>query len=360
MIAQAVRTRQEYAEEIENLQEENSKLKSELKERIRPAGIVGSSGKMQSVYELIEMVAPTNASVLIRGESGVGKELIADAIHYGSLRKKKPFIKVNCAALPDSLIESELFGHERGAFTGANIMRKGRFEVAEGGTIFLDEIGDLPSSTQVKLLRILQEREFERLGSTKPIKVDVRIVCATNRNLEEAIVENKFREDLYYRINVFPLFIPPLRERLNDIPGLVDHFIAKFNKTHNKTIKRISASAIDMLMVYHWPGNIRELENCIERACILSSDNVIRSNNLPPTLQTAVSSRTKSNGTLEAVIDKVEKQMLLDTLISTKGNMVKASEILGITERMMGIRIKKYDIDPKRFKIERKNATQAS
>ncbi len=288
MIAQAVRTRQEYAEEIGRLEEENFNLQIKLKEHIRPTGIIGSSGKMQSVYELIERVAPTNASVLIRGESGVGKELIADAIHYGSLRNKKPFIKVNCAALPDSLIESELFGHERGAFTGANILRKGRFEAADGGTIFLDEIGDLPSSTQVKLLRILQEREFERLGSTKSIKVDVRVICATNRNLEEAIEENKFREDLYYRINVFPLFIPPLRERLNDIPGLADHFIAKFNKTHNKTIKRVSASAIDMLMVYHWPGNIRELENCIERACILSSDNVIRSSNLPPTLQTAI------------------------------------------------------------------------
>ena len=355
MIAQAVRTRQEYAEEIERLEEENFQLHSVLKERIRPAGIIGSSGKMQSVYELIERVAPTNATVLIRGESGVGKELIADAIHYGSLRKNKPFIKVNCAALPDSLIESELFGHERGAFTGANVMRKGRFEAAEGGTIFLDEIGDLPSSTQVKLLRILQEREFERLGSTKPIKVDVRIVCATNRNLEDAIEKNLFREDLYYRINVFPLYIPSLRERLNDIPGLADHFIAKFNKSQNKNIKRVSASAIDMLMVYHWPGNIRELENCMERACILSSDNVIRSNNLPPTLQTSVSSKTKSMGTLEIVIEKVEKQMLLDTLISVKGNIVKAAEILGITERMMGIRVKKYDIDPKRFKIEHKN-----
>ncbi len=359
MIAQTVRTRQEYAEEIKRLEEENLILQTELREKIRPAGMVGSSGKMQLVYELIERVAPTNASVLIRGESGVGKELIADAIHYGSLRKNKAFIKVNCAALPESLIESELFGHERGAFTGANVLRKGRFEAADGGTIFLDEIGDLPSSTQVKLLRILQEREFERLGSTKPIKVDVRIICATNRNLEEAIETNKFREDLFYRINVFPLFIPPLRERLNDIPGLADHFIAKFNKTLHKTIKRVSASAIDMLMVYHWPGNIRELENCIERACILSSDNVIRSSNLPPTLQTAISSKTKSSGTLEAIIDKVEKQMLLETLLSTKGNMVKAADILGITERMMGIRIKKYDIDPKRFKIDHKKVIQA-
>jgi Nif-specific regulatory protein len=350
MIAQAVHTKQEYTEEIAKLQEENMKLHVELREHIRPKGIVGNSGTMQSVYDLIDRVAPTNATVLIRGESGVGKELIADAIHFGSLRKKEPFIKVNCAALPDSLIESELFGHERGAFTGANVMRKGRFEAAEGGTIFLDEIGDLPASTQVKLLRVLQEREFERIGSTKPIKVDVRIVCATNRNLEELIEKNEFREDLYYRINVFPVFIPALRERLTDIPGLADHFVAKFNKTHGKNIKRVSGSAIDMLMVYHWPGNIRELQNCIERACILSTDNVIRASNLPPTLQTALSSKTKSSGTLEAVLDKVEKQMLHDTLIGTKGNMVKAAETLGITERMMGIRIKKYEIDPKRYK----------
>jgi Nif-specific regulatory protein len=350
LIAQAVRTKQEFTEEIAKLKEENMKLHVELREHIRPKGIVGNSGTMQSVYDLIDRVAPTNATVLIRGESGVGKELIADAIHFGSLRKHEPFIKVNCAALPDSLIESELFGHERGAFTGANVMRKGRFEAAEGGTIFLDEIGDLPASTQVKLLRVLQEREFERIGSTKPIKVDVRIVCATNRNLEESIEKNEFREDLYYRINVFPVFVPPLRERITDIPGLVDFFIAKFNKTHGKTIKRVSSAAIDMLMVYHWPGNIRELQNCIERACILCNDNVIRPGNLPPTLQTALSSHTKSSGTLEAVLDKVEKQMLHDTLISSKGNMVKAAETLGITERMMGIRIKKYEIDPKRYK----------
>ena len=350
MVAQSAIVTQEYAEEIERLQTQNQQLQVELREHIRPAGIVGNSGKMQAVYDMIDRVAPTNATVLIRGESGVGKELIADAIHLGSLRKNESFIKVNCAALPDSLIESELFGHEKGAFTGANVMRKGRFEAAEGGTIFLDEIGDLPASTQVKLLRVLQEREFERIGSTKPIKIDVRIVCATNRNLEELIEKNEFREDLYYRINVFPVYIPPLRERLNDIPGLADHFIALFNKSQNRHIKRVSASAIDMLMVYHWPGNIRELQNCIERACILSTDNVIRSSNLPPTLQTATASKTGSKGTLEAVLDKAEKQMIHDTLIGTKGNLVKAAEILGITERMMGIRIKKYDIDPKRYK----------
>lgn len=353
MIAQAVKTRQEYAEEIARLREENQKLQYELKERIFPHNIIGKSGKMQAVFDLIEKVAPTSSTVLIRGESGVGKELIADAIHYGSFCRNKPFVKVNCAALPESLIESELFGHERGAFTGANATRIGRFEAAKGGTIFLDEIGDIPASTQVKLLRILQGREFERVGSTTPIKADVRVICATNRNLEELIESGKFREDLYYRINVFPIYVPPLRERITDIPGLADHFIEKFNKAQHRKIKRISSSAIDMLMVYHWPGNIRELENCIERACILCTDDVIRSNNLPPTLQTAVSSHTKSTGLLENILNKVEKQMLMETLLSTRGNLVKAAEQLGITERMMGIRIKKYDIDPKRFKPSR-------
>jgi Nif-specific regulatory protein len=350
MVTQSVRMRQEYREEIQMLKDENQKLHGELIKRIRPNNLIGNSANMQAVFELIDRVATTNATVLIRGESGVGKELIADAIHFGSTRKSKPFIKVNCAALPESLLESELFGHEKGAFTGANASRAGRFEAANTGTIFLDEIGDLPLSTQVKLLRIIQEREFERLGSTKPIKLDVRIICATNRNLEELIKKGDFREDFYYRINVFPLFVPPLRERGTDIPGLADHFVHKFNKTHHRAIKRISSSAIDMLMVYHWPGNIRELENCIEWACIMTTDNVVRAHNLPPSLQTAVSSKTKSSGTLESIVGKVEKQIIIETLLSTRGNIIKAAEKLGVTERMMGIRIKKYEIDTRRFK----------
>jgi Nif-specific regulatory protein len=356
LIAQTVRNRQEYIEDLARLETENVKLHDELKQRIHPAGIIGNSGKIQEVFRLIEMVAPTNSTVLIRGESGVGKELIADAIHFNSPRKSKTFIKVNCAALPESLIESELFGHEKGAFTGANLLRKGRFEAAEGGTIFLDEIGDLPVSIQIKLLRVIQQREFERIGSTISIQSDIRLICATNRNLEELIEKNIFREDLYYRINVFPVYVPPLRERINDVPGMVDYFILKFNKAHHKNIKRISSSAIDMLMVYHWPGNIRELENCIERACILSTDNVIRAHNLPPTLQTSVSSGTRSVGTLEAILGRIEKQIILETLLSTKGNLAKASGLLGITERMMGIRIKKYEIDPDRFKLNGKSA----
>ena len=350
MIGRTMRRRQEYAEEMEQLRAENQSLRGELHNRILPEKIKGNSGKMNEVFTLIESVAPTDATVLIRGESGVGKELVADAIHFNSTRRTKPFIKVNCAALPETLIESELFGHEKGAFTGASNTRIGRFEAAHGGTIFLDEFGDIPASTQVKLLRVLQEREIERIGSTKPIKVDVRIICATNRNLEELIATDKFREDLYYRINVFPVYIPALRERINDIPILTDFFIDKFNKRHGKDIKRITSSAIDTLMVYHWPGNIRELENCIERACILSNDHVIRTNNLPASLQTAEGTETMQSGTLDIIIGKIEKQIIIDALIATKGNSAKAAEQLGITERMMGIRTKKYDIEPKRFK----------
>ncbi len=351
MVGRTMRRRQEYAEELEQLQNENRDLRGVLRNRILPDKIKGNSSKMNEVFSLIESVATTDATVLIRGESGVGKELVADAIHYNSLRKNKPFIKVNCTALPESLIESELFGHEKGSFTGASMQRIGRFEAANGGTIFLDEFGDIPASTQVKLLRVLQEREIERVRGIKPIKVDVRILCATNRNLEDLIGKDQFREDLYYRINVFPVYIPALRERINDIPVLADFFIDKFNKRHGKDIKRITASAIGTLMVYHWPGNIRELENCIERACILSTDQGIRTYNLPASLQTAATSETMQSGSLDFILDKMEKQIIMDALIAIKGNSAKAADQLGITERMMGIRIRKYDIDAKRFKV---------
>ena len=351
MVGRTMRCRQEYAEELEQLQNENRDLRGVLRNRILPDKIKGNSSKMNEVFSLIESVATTDATVLIRGESGVGKELVADAIHYNSLRKNKPFIKVNCTALPESLIESELFGHEKGSFTGASMQRIGRFEAANGGTIFLDEFGDIPASTQVKLLRVLQEREIERVRGIKPIKVDVRILCATNRNLEDLIGKDQFREDLYYRINVFPVYIPALRERINDIPVLADFFIDKFNKRHGKDIKRITASAIGTLMVYHWPGNIRELENCIERACILSTDQGIRTYNLPASLQTAATSETMQSGSLDFILDKMEKQIIMDALIAIKGNSAKAADQLGITERMMGIRIRKYDIDAKRFKV---------
>ncbi len=351
LIAKTVKVRQQKVEELEELKQKNIQLQTEVAGNNFATNIIGNSSKMRDVFSLVEMVAPTNSTVLVRGESGIGKELIADAIHTSSSRKNKNLIKVNCSALPDSLIESELFGHEKGAFTGADQMRKGRFEMANGGTIFLDEIGDLPMSTQVKLLRVIQEREFERLGGTETIAVDVRIVCATNCNLEQLIEDGEFREDLFYRINVFPIFVPALRERRNDIPLLVDHFIQKFNKKNKANVKRITTSAIDMLMMYRWPGNVRELENVIERACILSRDNVLHGYNLPPTLQTAESTATGSNEGMTGVLERLEKQLIIDGLISTKGNITKAAELLKITERMLGTRIKKYKIDAWRYKI---------
>ncbi len=272
MIAQAVRLRQSAQEERERLLQDNLRLQDELKERFKPANIIGNSRAMQAVYDMIAQVSRSDTTVLIRGESGTGKELVANAIHYNSMRAGKPFIKVNCAALPETILESELFGHEKGAFTGALAQRKGRFELADGGTIFLDEVGDFTPATQIKLLRVLQEREFERVGGTGTIKVDVRVIAATNRNLEELISEDTFRQDLYYRLNVFPIHIPPLHERRSDILLLADHFVEKYSRINHKNIRRISTPAIDMLMAYHWPGNVRELENCVERAVLLSQE----------------------------------------------------------------------------------------
>jgi Nif-specific regulatory protein len=305
---------------------------------------------MQAVYDLIAQVSKSDATVLIRGESGVGKELVAHAIHYNSLRAPRPFIKVNCAALPETIIESELFGHERGAFTGAIAQRKGRFELAAGGTIFLDEIGDLSPTTQVKLLRVLQEKEFERVGGTSTIRADVRIITATNRNLEELVAEETFRQDLYYRLNVFPIHVPPLRERKTDILLLADHFIGKYSKASLKDVKRISTPAIDMLMSYHWPGNVRELENCIERAVLLTGEEVLHGHHLPPTLQTAEASGTSHSGTLQEALDNLERNLILDALKSSRGNKAKAARALGISERLMGIRVEKHDLDSKRFR----------
>jgi Nif-specific regulatory protein len=305
---------------------------------------------MQAVYDLIAQVARTQTTVLLRGESGVGKELVAHALHYNSDRAKRPLVKVNCAALPETLIESELFGHEKGSFTGATAQRKGRFELAQGGTIFLDEIGDLSAHTQIRLLRVLQEKEFERVGGTETIKTDARIIAATNRDLEALVETGTFRQDLYYRLNVFPILIPPLRERKADILLLADHFVEKYGKLHHKDIKRISTPAIDMLMAYHWPGNIRELENCIERAVLVSGDDVIHGHHLPPTLQTAEATGTQPTGNLQAALDNLEREMLLDALKSARGNMAKAARALGITERLMGLRVRKHGIGYRRFR----------
>jgi len=351
MIAQAVRLRQTALEERQHLLEDNVRLRDELKDRFRPGNIVGNSRGMQAVYDLTAQVCKSDTTVLIRGESGTGKELVANAIHYNSPRASKPLVKVNCAALPESVLESELFGHEKGAFTGALAMRKGRFELAEGGTLFLDEIGDFSAATQIKLLRVLQEREFERVGGVTTIKADVRVIAATNRNLEALIESGKFRQDLYYRLNVFPIHIPPLRERKADILLLADYFVEKYAKANHKAVRRISTPAIDMLMAYHWPGNVRELENCIERAVVLSNDDVIHGHHLPPTLQTAEASGTTFSGTLQATLDNVERELLLDALKSARGNRAKAARALGISERLMGLRVKKHGIDARRFRV---------
>jgi Nif-specific regulatory protein len=354
-ISQAVRLRQLAEEELEKVREENQRLQDELKDRFRPEAIVGNSKLMRHVYFLIEKVCRANTTVLILGESGVGKERVAHAIHYNSSRAEKPFVKVNCAALPESLIESELFGHERGAFTGATNVRIGRFEMAQGGTIFLDEIGDLPPAVQTKLLRVLQEREFERIGGSTTMKIDVRVVAATNRDLEKLMAAGRFREDLYYRLNVFPIVVPPLRERKTDIMLLVDHFVERYSKEHGKRIGRISVSATDMLMNYHWPGNVRELENCIERATILSSDGVIRGHHLPPNLQcvdreAGANADSESGSDLKARMTNTEREMVIDALKQSRGNMTKAARTLGITERMMGLRVVKYGINPRYFR----------
>lgn len=353
MIAQAVRIRQEAMEERQALMDENARLQRELEQRFRPENIIGRSGPMQEVFDMIGQVAESDATVLIRGESGVGKELVAHAIHYNSLRSAKPFIKVNCAALPDSVIESELFGHEEGAFTGAVNQRKGRFELAHGGTIFLDEIGDLSATTQIRLLRVLQEREFERVGGTHTVETDVRVITATNRDLERLMAEGIFRQDLYYRLNVFPIHIPPLRERRTDILELANFFIEKYGKANHKDVRRISTPAIDMLTRYHWPGNVRELENVIERAVLLTQDDVVHGHHLPPTLQTAEASNTVSTSKLEESLNNLEREMIVEALKVSRGNKAKAAKALGITERIMGLRVKKHGIDYRNYRTSR-------
>ena len=350
MIAQAVKVHRLIQADKQRLVDENTHLRQELKERYDFSNLVGTSGPMHQVYEQIAQVARTNTTVLLRGESGTGKELIAHAIHYNSPRAKKPFIKVSCAALPQDLIESELFGYEKGAFTGAYASKKGRFEAAEGGTLFLDEIGDLNLATQVKLLRVLQEREFERLGGTETIRTNIRLVAATNKDLEKAIAAGEFREDLYYRLNVFAIFVPPLRERKPDVLLLADHFLEKFSREHSKNVKRISTPAIDMLSSYHWPGNVRELANVIERAIVVCDSQVIHAHHLPPTLQTAEASGTGQTTTLRDSLEAFEKDALQDALKSARGNRAKAARLLATTERIFNYRVRKYGIDWRRFK----------
>ena len=321
-------------------------------EEISFHGIIGTSDSMKEVFTLIGQVADTDATVLVTGESGTGKELVAKAIHECSKRSKGPFIAVNCSALPESIIESELFGHERGAFTGAIAARQGRFEAAKDGTLFLDEIGDLSPIVQVKLLRILQERSFERVGGNKPIKTNARIIAATHRDLQKEAGNGNFREDLYFRLNVFPVHLPPLRERGADILLLADYFAEKFGVSSGKSIKRISSPALDLLMIYHWPGNVRELENCISRAGIVSTDGVIHSYNLPPSLQSATSTGTEPTSTFDGAIARLEKEMLVEALKIERGNSASAAHRLGITERRFRFALQHYKLDYRSFRTK--------
>jgi Nif-specific regulatory protein len=350
LIVQKVSLLEEINREREQLGAENIRLRKELSEKYSFSTIIGNSHKMQEVFHLITQVAKSNANVLLLGESGTGKELVANAIHYNSLRSQKPLVKVNCAALPANLVEDELFGHERGAFTGAERLKEGKFELANGGTIFLDEIGSLALESQGKLLRVLQEKEMERLGGTKIKKVNVRLIAATNKDLSSAVETGAFREDLYYRLNVYPIYLPPLRERDADLLLLADHFLEKYAIENNKDIRRISTPTIDALMQYHWPGNVRELENCVERAVLLCDDQVIHSYHLPPTLQTAEDTGTQQSQSLLDAVERFEKELLIDSLKTSRGNMRQAAKSLKTTERIFGYKIKKYSIYPKQYR----------
>ncbi|MCK5541973.1 MAG: sigma 54-interacting transcriptional regulator [Desulfobacterales bacterium] len=331
------------------LNQENLRLKTELETKFKFSNLIGNSNKMREVMQMISQVSKSNATVLIRGESGTGKELVANSIHYNSHRNKNPFIKLNCAAIPTNLIESELFGHTKGAFTGASSSKKGKFEMADKGTLFLDEIGNMDLSVQIKLLRFLQEKEFEQVGGLKKIKTDIRIIAATNSNLEEMVQKGLFRNDLYFRLNVFPIYIPSLRMRKTDILLLADHFLEKYSNEHKKNIKRFSTPAIDMMMIYHWPGNVRELENCIERAVILCNDEAVHNFHLPPSLQ--VENKTSSESLLfENSVAAFEKKILIDSLGKTKGNIKNSAKQIGITVRKFSYKADKYNIKYKKYR----------
>ncbi len=351
IIAQTTRRIQTVNQEQEDLRVENSKLKRELSQKNKINDIRGNSSRMQEVYEMIHRVVDSNATVLLRGESGTGKTLVAKALHYNSKRAEQPFIVVNCSALPETLLESELFGHEKGAFTGASERKIGRFEQAEGGTLFLDEIGEISHAVQVKLLNVVQERTFQRLGSGKSINCDVRLVAATNRDLEKAVEDKSFREDLYYRLNVFPVYMPPLRERRTDILLLAEYFLEKYANENNRHIKRISTPAIDMLIQYHWPGNVRELQNCMERAALVCDGETVKSIHLPPTLQTLDSiSHSSTPLSLSAAVESFEKDIIIDGLKKNKGNQTRTAKYLDTSLRIINYKIHQYDIDPKKFK----------
>ncbi len=353
LISQTVQRVQKANEEKEALRKENSQLRRELSSKNRIRDIIGTSSRMQEVFEMIHRVADSNATVLLRGESGTGKTLVAKALHYKSHRAGGPFIVVNCSALPETLLESELFGHEKGSFTGANERKKGRFEQAKGGTLFLDEIGEISPAVQIKLLNVIQERTFQRLGGTEIIKADIRLVAATNRDLETAVSEMHFREDLYYRLNVFPVYLPPLRERKTDILLLAEYFLEKYCLENKKQIRRISTSAIDLLTQYHWPGNVRELQNCMERAVLICDSESIGAVHLPPTLQSPDSIHAGGHLSLAVAVENFERDMIIDALKHTRGNQTKAAKYLDTSLRIINYKIHGYGIDPRQYKVKK-------
>ena len=324
--------------------EENKLLHDELEERYKLVNIIGKNKKMQDVYNLINIVAPLDSTVLISGESGTGKELVAHAIHHLSLRKSKPFIRVSCASLPETLLESELFGHEKGAFTGAIYSKKGRFELANTGTIFLDDVDDMSSSVQVKLLRVLQEREFERVGGTETIKVDVRIISASKKDLSIEIKNGKFREDLFYRLNVINIHLPPLRDRKDDIKLLIEQFIKKYSNKTNKKIKGVSENALSLILNYNWPGNVRELENVIERAIILTDGDYIREEHLPGFISQPVSELQEQGFSISQAKSEAEKRQIIKALEESQGKKTEAAKKLGISRKTLWQKVKLYNI----------------
>jgi Nif-specific regulatory protein len=345
MIGQELRLARLLNMEKEALRSENVKLKDELKEKYNIHNMIGKSNKMFHVYETIKQVASSTATVLIRGESGTGKELVAHAIHYNSNRSNFPFIKINCGAIPEQLLESELFGHEKGAFTDASIRKIGKLEAANGGTVFFDEIGELPHLLQVKLLRVLQEKEITRVGGLVPIPLNLRILTATNKDLEAMLKENLFREDLYYRLNVFPIYLPGLRERRSDILLLAEHFLERFSKENLKIITSISRESIDRLVSYPWPGNVRELMNCMERAVILCNGIQVDVSHLPPRLQAIeiVESFEDSSDSYKDKILSYEKKIITDALKKSNGNHSEAARLLGTTPRVIGYKVKLFE-----------------
>jgi len=350
MIAPVVEARRK-EDERKRLEIENIGLKKQIELKSKPSNIIGNSRVMHSVYLLINQVADSGATALITGETGTGKELAAAAIHNASPRRAMPFVAVSCAALPETLLESELFGHEKGAFTGAHERRAGKFEQAAGGSVFLDEIGEMSLSSQAKLLRVLQTKEVERLGGDKPIRANVRIIAATNRDLERAVTNGEFRADLFYRLNVFPIHMPPLRERGADIMLLADHFVHKYSEEFGKNVERICSPAIDALMAYHWPGNVRELENCIERTVLLSQDGVIHSYNLPPSLRMRTKeAKTEKAGSLESLLEAYERDLIEEAVKYAGGNQSAAARELGTTKRVIQYKTAKYGIDCKKYK----------